>query len=183
MHSLNRPEPDTASEGRPAGGLDLRGLHLPQREGRPPLVSTRGRVEQITQSAPADLQRVLLQMAAALPGVRIGPSLVCLPGTRACHLSHSLAAGPAQAFFAGTEFGHLHPVYDGSLHLMLPAPVAEQVIATGWGAASEPEGSVLVFAPRDEAEVEIVWQLLLTAYRHAASAQTRRPGHDGPDRP
>ncbi len=122
----------------------------------------------MTQCAPPELQDVLLELAAALPGVRIGPSNICTPGSRGCQLAPAVATGPAQAFFSGTEFGHVHPSYDGSLHLILPVRLAERVVAAGWGTAAEPDGSVLVYGPRNEAELETVWQLLLAAYRQAA---------------
>jgi hypothetical protein len=160
---------------------------IPTRIGRAPLVSTRGRIEQITQSAPVELQQVLLQLAGALPGVRIGPSHICVAGSRACHLAPTIAVGPAQAFFSGTEFGHMHPLYDGSLHLNLPDRLAERVLAAGWGAGAEPGASILVYGPRDEDELDIVWQLLLAAYRHGAPTPVPAAGegthHDAdPDR-
>lgn len=152
---------------------DDEALRLPTRTGGVPLTSTRGRVEQITQPVPEILQRILLEMAAALPGVRIGPSLMCIKGTRAYHLDPGLALGPAQAFFAATEFGHIHPVYDGSLHLRLPAPVVAQTIAARWGLAADPEDSVLVYGPRDLGELDTVWQLVLAAHRYAAPGSTQ----------
>jgi hypothetical protein len=153
---------------------------IPARIGRAPLVSTRGRVEQITQSAPLELQQILLELAGALPGVRIGPSHICVAGSRACHLAPTIAVGPARAFFSGTEFGHMHPLYDGSLHLNLPDRLAGRVLAAGWGACAEPGASVLVYGPRDDDELDIVWQLLLAAYRHGAPARATGEGtlHD-----
>ncbi|MEY9870865.1 hypothetical protein ABH931_000319 [Streptacidiphilus sp. MAP12-33] len=143
------------------------GQLMPPRRGRPPLVSVKERAEQLTQAPSPELQQRLLDQAAALRGVRIGPSYVCVPGSRAYHLSPTLAHGPVQAFFAGTEFGHLHPPYDGSLHLMLPPETAEQVCEAGWGVSCAPAGSVLVFGPRDEDELHTVWLLLQTAHRRA----------------
>ncbi|SEK59507.1 luciferase family protein [Streptacidiphilus jiangxiensis] len=157
---------------------------LPPRSGRPPLVSVTGRVEQVTQPAPAALQQVLLEMAAALPGVRIGPSLVCVEGTRAFHVPAGTQLAKRQLLLADGEFGHLHPVYDGSLHLRLPDPVTARAVAAGWALAAEPEGSVLVFAPRDPEELETIWQLVLAAYRHAApggvAAQTTNDAQGDP---
>ncbi len=132
------------------------------------MTSTDGRVEQITQTAPGRLQRTLLAMVGALPGVTVGPSAVCVAGSRGCHLDPTVAVGPPRAFFAGTEFAHLHPQYDGSVHLMLPTEVAEHVIATGWGVSAEPRVSVLVYGPLDDNELVTVWLLVLAAYRQAA---------------
>lgn len=154
-------------------------FEVPIRSRRQPLTSTRGRIEQITQPAPPHLQRLLLDMAAALPGVTIGPSSVCVPGSRGCHLDPTLVNGPAKAFFAGAEFGHLHPAYDGSVHLRLPADLAGRVVRSGWGVSTDPEGSVLVYGPQDDAELVTVWLLLLAAYRQAASGRPRVAAREG----
>jgi len=144
------------------------GPEIPLRIGHAPRVSTSGRIEQVTQCSPVPLQQLLLEMVAALPGVRIGPTGSCVPGSRGCRLVPALALGPARAFLLDTEFGHLHPVYDGSLHLRLPSPLAGRAVAAGWAVAAEPAGSLLVYGPRDESELDVAWQLLLAAYRQAA---------------
>lgn len=142
-------------------------LSLPRRRGRAPLVSEAEPFEQLTQNAPAVLQRRLCRQTESLPGVHQGAALRCVSGTRAWHLSPVIAHGPMEAFLAGTEFAHLHPVYDGSVHARLPAPVAAEAVANGWGRIEPESGSVLLFGPRDGAETEVVWGLILHAYRHA----------------
>ncbi|MFF4650466.1 hypothetical protein [Streptomyces sp. NPDC001380] len=154
-------------------------IRLPPRHGRPPLVSTRGRVEQVTQTAPVGLQRSLLTLAARLPGVLLGPSALCVPGTCAYLLSPALARGPAEVFLDGTEFGHAHPFYDGSQHLVLPPALADEVVATGWGVHAEPDGSVLVYGPLDDEQLQTVWQLVLAAYHRAASGPLEDADREG----
>ncbi|MGW0656197.1 luciferase domain-containing protein [Streptomyces umbrinus] len=61
----------------------------------------------------------------------------------------------------------MHPPYDGSLHLAVPGDLAAHIQGTGWGTPAEPEGSVLVFAPRDVREMEQVWKILLASHRQA----------------
>jgi hypothetical protein len=109
-----------------------------------------------------------------LEGVRPGRSHVSLPDTRALHLDPRLATGPGDAFFTGTEFAHLHGASDGSLHLMLPVSVAGDAIDKGWselhpvarrGAA--PPTLVMLYGPRDPAELEVVWRLVQTSYAFA----------------
>ncbi|MFE3106555.1 luciferase family protein [Kitasatospora indigofera] len=154
----------------------------PKRSGHPPLVSTDLPVEQLTQSAPVPLQERLRLAFAGLPGVQLGPSFVCVPGTRAGHLAPTVAHGPLEAFLAGTEFGHLHPPYDGSVHLMLPGPVAGRVVADGWGEPAQPPGSVLVYGPRDDEEAETVRELVLASYRFACGDGVPAPeGATAPD--
>ncbi|GAA2142592.1 hypothetical protein GCM10009760_27890 [Kitasatospora kazusensis] len=144
-------------------------MPLPERPGRRPLVSTDHPVEQITQCTPAHLREQLAQMLGALPGVQLRPSFVCVPGTLGAHLSPALAHAPAGAFLSATEFGHLHPPYDGSLHLALPQALASEVIRNGWGVPAAPSGSVLVYGPRDEQEAAVARGLLLASYRYACA--------------
>ncbi|MGW7574694.1 luciferase domain-containing protein [Streptomyces sp. NPDC054765] len=129
--------------------------------------------EQLTQNAPADQLILLEKTTAALRGVRSGASFFCPAGSRAFHLDHWLALGPPHMFFAGTEFAHLHPIYDGSVHLFLSPVTAWDVHARGWAAPPDRDGALLVYGPRDEAETEIVQELLLCAYRYARG--TRYP--------
>ena len=74
----------------------------------------------------------------------------------------------------GTEFAHLHPPDDGSLHLVLPAKVAQEVVQKGWGELHPaarmgiiPATAVMVYGPRDERELEVVWLIVLAAYASA----------------
>ena len=122
---------------------------------------------QLSQNAPPHLQEALYERARALPDVTVGPSLVSVPGARAFHLAEVAARGPAEAFQRRREFAHLHPAGDGSLHLTLPADVYDQVQAAGWGEPHAVSGTMMLYGPRDPAELEVVWRLLLASYRFA----------------
>ena len=154
-------------------------IHLPQRPGEPPCVWRGPPPQQLTQTASRHWgRRVLDQRARALCGVRAGASHTC-PGSRAYHLAPELARGPAEAFLARTEFAHLHPAYDGSVHLRLPPDEDATACGSGW-AVRLPRAGLLLFGPRDEQETGIVWHLLLRAYDfachgHAASSAADRP--------
>lgn len=75
---------------------------------------------------------------------------------------------------AGREFAHLHPRPDESAHAMLPPEVAARAVEAGW---AEPHpmarlgflasNAVMIYAPRDLAEVEVVYGLLVASYRFA----------------
>ncbi|HEV1998240.1 MAG TPA: luciferase family protein [Candidatus Dormibacteraeota bacterium] len=130
---------------------------------------------QLTQLAPAAMQEALFERSAKLAGVMVGRSHVSVPGARAFHLDEEHAQGPQDAFMMGTEFAHLHPPYDGSLHMVLPEAVAREVIARGWGEFHPlveqgvmPPTNVMVYGPRDEAELEAVWQIVQASYAHAS---------------
>ena len=76
------------------------------------------------------------------------------------------------------EFAHLHPVSDGSLHMSLPSAIVDAVIDNGWaerhplaGRYGLPDNIVMVYGPRDDAELAIVVQLLRASHQAAC-----RPG-------
>lgn len=140
---------------------------LPQRRGpRPRTIAPRPHA-QVSDHSPAAVHEQLARRALALPGVRPGPSLVSVPGALAFVLDEALAGGPADAFQAGFEFAHLHPLDDGSLHMRLPDDVAHEAYAKGWGEPHPVVGTPLIYAPRDEAELDVVVGLLEQSYAYA----------------
>ena len=122
---------------------------------------------QRSQNAPAHLQEELARRALELPGVSEAESGVSVPGARAFVLDEESTHGPAEAFQTGREFAHLHPPYDGSLHMTLPTDVAEAAYAAGWGEPHPVSRTPLIFGPRDELELEVVWGLLQRSYAYA----------------
>ncbi|GBD08326.1 hypothetical protein HRbin22_00560 [Candidatus Thermoflexus japonica] len=147
---------------------------LPTRVGERPLTRQPMPHQQLTQNAPPALQEALFERARALPGVRVAPSRVSVPGARAFYLEPEWARGPSEAFILGHEFAHLHPPYDGSLHLTLPPEQAERVVERGWGEfhplvaqGALPPTYVMVYGPRDETELEVVWRIFRASYAFA----------------
>lgn len=61
------------------------------------------------------------------PGVDTQPSAISVPGARAFVVERAEGA-PLDAFLVprAGEFAHLHPGYDGSLHLTLPPSLAAE---------------------------------------------------------
>jgi hypothetical protein len=130
--------------------------------------------QQLDQNAPPPLQEALWQRMTSLEGCRPGRSGVSLPDSRALHLDASFALGPEEAFMVGTEFAHLHGPADGSLHVTLPPAVAADAVERGWAephplarAGIAPASLVMLYGPRDEAELETVWRLVETSYAFA----------------
>jgi hypothetical protein len=147
---------------------------LAPRSGQPPDTHTSMPHQQLSQNAPAEMQEAMFRRGAGLPGVTIGPSRVSVPGARAFLLDAASAQGPPEAFMIGTEFAHLHPAYDGSLHLALPEEAAAEVERKGWGelhplarAGVMPPTAMMVFGPRDAAELEVVWTILQASHAFA----------------
>jgi phospholipase/carboxylesterase len=170
--------------GRPAPGpttwTALPHRRLPTRAGARPEVSSTIPQEQRTDNAPAELQEQLFARVAALPGVTTRQSAISVPGARGLMLDPP-RLGPDDAFLvpAVGEFAHLHPGYDGSLHITLPPLLAADVIAKGWGVAHPlagvrlTPGMVLLFGPRDATELETVVGVVATSHAWAAGEPTR----------
>lgn len=137
---------------------------------------------QTSQKAPPEMQEALFARCAALPGVTVGDSLISVPGARAFHLDPAMA-GPPDAFIRGHEFAHLHPAYDGSLHLRLPQDQAAEVVETGWGEfhplveeGALPPVMVMVYGPRDADDLEQVWRIVEASYQQALRHEQAPPG-------
>lgn len=125
-----------------------------------------------------------------LEGVQPGPSGISAPSSRAVHLDPAFARGPRDAFLVGTEFGHLHGDGSGSLHVALPEPRGAEAIAKGWGETHPaarmgiaPPTLVMLYGPRTDGELAIVWQLVEESYAYARERlDTEHPGDAHGDR-
>ena len=76
------------------------------------------------------------------------------------------------------EFAHLHPAYDGSLHLVLPQDLAADVTAKGWGRPHMWAGTrlspafMMVHGPRDEDELATVVGIVAASHAYASGTST-----------
>ncbi len=148
---------------------------LPRRPGsRPRTTDINPHVQLDQQPDRATIDR-LTDRLFALPGVTERPSMISVPGARALWLEEGITGGNSRAFLVGREFAHVHPEPDGSLHTSLPPEVAADAIEAGW-AEQHPlarhfhPGLVMLYAPRDEDEVEVVVGLIVDALRFAGGA-------------
>jgi hypothetical protein len=79
----------------------------------------------------------------------------------------------------GREFAHIHPMPDGSLHAALPPELAEEATEKGW-AEQHPVARlgyispnvVIIYAPRNSSEIEIVAGLVEGSYHYAGGRGT-----------
>lgn len=155
-------------------------IDLPERAGPAPTTTQPSSDDpfphqQTDQNAPTELQEALFDRARRLPGITVGDSLISVPGARAFHLNAEVAEGPPEAFQRRTEFAHLHPAHDGSLHLTLPPAIYGAVLDAGWGVPHPVSGTMMVFGPRDTDELEVVWEILQASYRYATDSHTAGP--------
>jgi hypothetical protein len=103
-----------------------------------------------------------------------------VPGARALCLSADVEAGPQEAFITGREFAHLHALPDSSLHLVLPEPLATEAIEAGWGelhplaGTTVPATTLLVYAPRDPGEIDVVLELVRRSSEFARKTMSGR---------
>jgi len=168
-----------AHRGRPAAGpatwTALPEGGLPARVGARPVVSSGIPQEQRSDTAPLALQEEVFARIAALPGVATRQSAISVPGARGFLLAPP-RTGPVDAFIVPSagEFAHVHPGHDGSMHVALPMTLAADVVAKGWGVAHPlagvrlTPGMVMLFGPRDAAELETVVGVVTTSHAWAA---------------
>lgn len=152
---------------------------LPARSGHRPATTTTNPHRQLDQNAPTPLQEALWARMAALPGVLTGPSLVSVLGARALFAGDGIAASDCNCVMKGSEFAHLHPPGDGSLHVALPEAARTEALAKGWAEPHPlaalgvvPKSIVMLFGPRDEDELDIVWSLVCASYAYATGETT-----------
>lgn len=151
---------------------------LPLRRGGRPRTTPTNPHTQLDQQ-PTDLRLVeeLARRAFSLPGVIEEPSGISVPGARALVLEASEPAGPPEAFLIGREFAHLHPDPDHSLHAMLPTETVAEAVDAGWAEPHPvalrgliPPTAVMLYAPRDEEELDVIEGLVRASHAFARAA-------------
>lgn len=149
------------------------GGSLPTRPGARPATTDTNPHTQLDQNPSRPVYAELAERLATVPDAHVAPSRISR-GARALVLDDGVEPGPPEAFIIGREFGHLHLPDDGSLHLTLPPGVADQARARGWAERHPvavqgmiPETVVMVYAPRDSEEVDVVMSLVETAGQFA----------------
>lgn len=151
---------------------------LPARTGDRPRTTPTNPHTQLDQQ-PTDLGLVeeLARRVFALPGVVEEPSRISVPGARALVLAPDEPVGPPEAFLIDREFAHLHPAPDHSLHAMLPTETVAEAVAAGWAEPHPvalrgliPPTAVMLYAPRDQAELDVVEGLVRASHAFARAA-------------
>ncbi|MFC8506005.1 luciferase family protein [Streptomyces sp. NPDC057411] len=148
---------------------------LPPRKG--PRPETTGREiphDQLEDFSPPEIRDALVARARQLPGVFTGPSLVSEPGSLALRLKRGNR--PFEAFLHPSvdEFGHIHR--SGFMHLTVPVEALPALTELGWiephpitRRAEFPDSIVMLYAPRDEDELEVAATVLQASYEQAVA--------------
>src|SRR5262249_44573114 len=112
--------------------------------------------------------------AMDLPGVSERDSAISVKGARGFFLDGNLVKGPDDSLMIETEFAHIHPRADSSWHLQLPYELALLAVSGGWGQIASvvwlgaaPANSMMLYSPRNEQEMEVIWSLVEESYRYA----------------
>jgi hypothetical protein len=151
---------------------------LPIRVGDRPRTTPTNPHTQLDQQ-PTDLRWIeeLARRIFELPGVVEEPSRISVPGARALVLGPDESIGPPEAFLIGREFAHLHPAPDHSLHAMLPTETVTEAVAAGWAEPHPvalrgliPPTAVMLYAPRDGAELDVIERLVRSSHAFARPA-------------
>jgi phospholipase/carboxylesterase len=156
--------------------LTIDGGELPQRPGSRPEVSWTIPQQQQTHNAPEHLQERLFDEVRQLPGVEVGPSRISVPGARGFTLRGGSTEEEAFLVPQAAEFAHLHPSYDGSLHLALPPELAADVSTKGWGrphmwaGTRLSPGFMLVHGPRTDDELATVRGIVAASHAYATGS-------------
>jgi hypothetical protein len=173
--SSTKPSSSTPTKAQKARvGRNMNGNILQKRSGSRPRTTPTNPHTQLEQNPEREVVEELARRVFALPGVEERPSAISVPGARALWLREDVPAGPPEAFMIGREFAHIHPMPDGSLHAALPPEVAQEAVQKGWAEQHSvarmgyiPQNVVMIYAPRNAEEIEVVAGLVVEAYRYA----------------
>ena len=129
---------------------------------------------QLDQWPPEEITLELVRRALDLPGVSPRESRLAGPAVHAIWIRDELAGGPKSSFIDDHEFCHLHPPPAGGIHLTLPEEVRQQAIDLGWAEPHLIAGHglvsrhvVMLYAPRNQTEMEVVLALIGNSYTFA----------------
>ena len=122
----------------------------------------------------------VLAGAATWPHVTLQASRIAVEGSRALVLSDDVDTGPGEAFMIGREFCHGHAGGDSSLHAAVPPDLARSAQEAGWGEPhylvhthQAPPSITMLYAPRDEAERDVILRLVRASYDFALGVADR----------
>jgi hypothetical protein len=147
---------------------------MPSRMGPRPRTASALPHIQLEQWPPAAIIEQLVSRSLQLPYIRLRQSRMASPESIALCLPDRMAAGPHDAFIDAHEFCHLHPLPEGSIHLMLPPEIREPAQQMGWAEPHPaarigimPQALVMLYAPRNARELTVVMKLISSSYQFA----------------
>ncbi len=169
VRKLERNISEHASTSETDESVEIALAPLPQRIGVRPTTTGTVPHQQIDVQPVPEINSTLHQWVSSLPNIEMPSAISSLPGATGMWLTEGTFIAQPQAILAGREFSHIHP--DGSLHAPLPLARALEAVEMGW-AERHPwaeerdgwEGLVMLYTPQSEADLEIVFQLVVESY-------------------
>ena len=148
-------------------------FHLEKRTGDPPVVGKQPPQIQYSDQSPKaiyDAVHAWFFDPKTFSNAEKKPTLISIPTTEALFLKPGIPVAHDDSFMppkGSREFAHLHK--DGSCHIIASDEVVDEVLAKNWGVRHMfyTRGEILVYAPRNEEEVEALKLLLREAYKYA----------------
>lgn len=149
-------------------------FELPIREGDPPKIGQEPPQLQFSDFGPDEIRLKLKEWSfSTFPNVREHDTLISVPTSRALWLDEKVSAAHDDAFMPPSnnrEFCHLHK--DGSFHTVVDVSVEDEILAKRWGARhmyyDRGVKEVLVYAPRDDAELIVAKKIITESYKYAS---------------
>jgi len=144
------------------------------RKGDPPKIGLEPPQLQYSDFGPEKINQELNKWAFSIfPNVREHETMISVPTSRAMWLNEDVNSAHDDAFMppAGSrEFCHLHK--DGSLHAVVETNIEDEILEKKWGVRhmyyDRGVKEVLVYAPRDNSELNIVKRIIIESYRYAS---------------
>jgi hypothetical protein len=149
-------------------------FHLNKRSGDPPVIGKEPPQIQCSDQSPKaiyDAVHAWLFDPKTFPNAEKKPTMISIPTTEALFLKPGITPAHDDAFMppeGSREFGHLHK--DGSCHVVVSDEVVDEVLAKNWGVRHMfyTRGEILVYAPRNEEEVEVYKSVFRECYKYAS---------------
>jgi len=133
---------------------------------------------QLSQHASDELNRALSARIAALPRVQFAERMYGSLRFTSFFLEPALFANKGceqDASAAHSEFARIQGPDRGGLQLILRRKDLHEVIAKGWGQSDPDSNAMVIWGPRDQHELKIVWLIAQMSYRHAIDSQVLTP--------
>ena len=150
-------------------------LNLKKRPGDPPVIGQEPPQLQYSDQSPKAIYDAVhgwLFDPKTFPNAEKNPTKISVPTSEAIFLNPGITAAHDDAFMppkGSREFAHLHK--DGSCHIVVNNEVEDEVLAKSWGVRhmyyKRGVKEILVYAPRNEEEVEVLKMLLRESYKYA----------------
>ena len=153
--------------------MDTKEFTLPVRQGEPPQIGQQPPQLQYSDQSPRDIYQEFYDwMFTTFPKVRKEPTRISVRSSTAMWLDENENVGNIDAFMppaGGREFTHIH--LDGSFHTVVGTEVEDEIIQKNWGVRhmyyNRGVKEMLVYAPRNEKELEIVKAIVVKSYEYA----------------